>query len=720
MKSFVRYMQYMLVALPVIFVSHCDAASRLIVQHHEMYLEILPNQHKLSALDIIRVDHDGSSNLVLELNEDARILSAGLCSDSAMSFLSGRGMTGWDQIKTRHPLDYQWNRGNLSLSIPDRSEPAELLVGIRYEIAYNDAVPDNPLNTEDPGYGVTGSISSRGTLLLAEARWYPYLDGSLPSCRVHVSCPAGTEAVTAGKLISRETKDGTSTSVWEITQPLPGIALSAGRYVVAETNVDGIPIYAYFLPESQRLEDVYLSAAADYVRLYSALIGPYPFPKFAVVENFFPTGYGFPSYTLLGSSVIRLPFIVKTSLGHEVAHSWFGNCVYPDHRYGNWSEGLVTYIADYLYKEQSSSEEAKEYREQILRDYATLVPEQKDFPLADFYGRHSPATRAVGYGKAAMVFHMLRRQIGDEAFWKGLQTVYQEHRFRTANWDDFAEAFSRYAGLDLKPYFRQWAERPGAPVIALKDVEEQKKGASWIVSGKLLQAEPTYALQVPMQLLSEGSRERAIVNLNGSRADFEIVSSQPPQRLMVDPDANLFRRLYPEEIPATVNSIRGSTSLVAVISEDLSRDIADTSKVLLESLGREDIPVLNEGKATPSDLVHHDVLFLGVPCNRDLLPPMPEELSVSSESFAIRGDTYKNAADALFTVLSDARKKDGHVSAIFLPLSKNAAAASLRKIPHYGRYSLLVFQQGANQMKTTWQPKKSPLIHEFAAQEDES
>jgi len=70
--------------------------------------------------------------------------------------------------------------------------------------------------------------------------------------------------------------------------------------------------------------------------------------------EFFPTGFGFSSYTLLGSSVLRLPFILSTSLGHEIAHCWWGNGVYVDYESGNWSEGLTTYVSDYLYTEMES------------------------------------------------------------------------------------------------------------------------------------------------------------------------------------------------------------------------------------------------------------------------------------------------------------------------------------------------------------------------------
>jgi aminopeptidase N len=96
----------------------------------------------------------------------------------------------------------------------------------------------------------------------------------------------------------------------------------------------------------------YLDATADYIRFYSQLIGPYPYAKFALVENFWETGYGMPSFTLLGSKVIRLPLILHSSYPHEILHNWWGNGVYVDTAGGNWSEGLTSYLADHLIREQ--------------------------------------------------------------------------------------------------------------------------------------------------------------------------------------------------------------------------------------------------------------------------------------------------------------------------------------------------------------------------------
>jgi aminopeptidase N len=223
--------------------------------------------------------------------------------------------------------------------------------------------------------------------------------------------------------------------------PVQGLALSANRFVVAEKTFGNTKAATYFFPDSAHLAKQYLDAIMQHILLYEPLFGPYPFDKFAVVENFFPTGYGFPSLTLLGSGVIRLPFIIHTSLRHEIAHCWWGNAVYVDYAQGNWSEGLTTYVADYLSREMQSRKAARVYRLQLLRNYATLVRQQEDFPLSRFHSRYAPSTRTVGYEKGAMVFHMIRRLVGEEGFWGALRDLHRNKRFQSASWTDFQKAF---------------------------------------------------------------------------------------------------------------------------------------------------------------------------------------------------------------------------------------------------------------------------------------
>jgi aminopeptidase N len=218
--------------------------------------------------------------------------------------------------------------------------------------------------------------------------------------------------------------------------PLNEITLAAGKYTEFKDSFNGIGIYAYFFPEDAGLGKTYLEYVKEYLQLYEGLITPYPYKRFSVVENFLPTGYSMPSFTLLGQNVVRLPFIAETALGHEILHQWFGNSVYVDFKKGNWSEGLTAYLSDHLYEDSKGN--GRQYRKNILTDYANYVNAEKEFPLKDFISRTDFASKAVGYGKGAMVFHMLKRLVGDEVFFNALKGIAKERRFQETSWDDLS------------------------------------------------------------------------------------------------------------------------------------------------------------------------------------------------------------------------------------------------------------------------------------------
>jgi aminopeptidase N len=509
-----------------------------------------------------------------------------------------------------------------------------------------------------------------------------------------------------------ETRQRTRT-VWETTAPLPDLTLVAGPYRIKQRQAGPATVYTFFGSDHAALADSYLATAVADLKLYRDLFGPYPYPKFAVVENFFPTGYGFPSWTLLGSTIVPLPFIVTTSLGHEIAHNWWGTGVRVDYRHGNWSEGLATYVADYLFKEQTSQEAAREYRLKLLRDYATLVPPGGGYPLADFTSRRSKLDQAIGYGKSAMVFHMARRRVGEDNFWGGLRRLAAEKMFQTATWTDFARAFDPDGSFGMNGFFRQWVERAGAPVLKLDTVRSKETNGRWQVSGRLLQQGPVYRLDLPIKIeFQEGPPDRDVLPVGAAATEFRLEVPRRPRRLSVDPDAEVFRRLDPGELPVTVNSLRSATDLWVVLTADLPDGTRKAVQDLLTGLRRSAVWV--EAKdLSAHDLSGHDLLFVGWPRDPEKQPTLPASLAIDENGFTLAGQLFRGDEDVLFTTLPQPRDGQRTV-AILLSSSARATAVAARKIPHYGKYSYLVFRAGSNRVKGTWPPAESPLSHDFA------
>jgi aminopeptidase N len=645
------------------------------VERQDIAITLEPERHALTGKSTI-IFAPGARAVSLWLSETAKIDAVSIA-EKAVAFSFARGI--------------------VSFELPGAA--TALPVTITYRAAFNDPVSQHPAAAEDPSYGVNGTITSDGTFLGDGAHWYP-VPAEVPAHRsISIAAPAGIEAVTAGRRVSRKTSGAVTRSTWEEARPVGTLSLCAGPYQIQERRVGDIELYTYFYPDNASLSQKYLDAAAKYITFYSDLFGPYPFDKFAVVENFFPTGYGFPSFTLLGGSIIRLPFIIDTSFPHEIAHSWWGNGIGVDQREGNWCEGLVSYLADYLLKERRSPAEGREYRRQLLIDYASLVTPANDFPLNEFVSRNDPASRAIGYGKGAMVFHMVRTMIGDRAFFAALRQVCREHMYRSASWSDLARAFSKSAGRDLTPFMHQWLTHPGGPRLSFSEVKSRHDDKGWTISGNILQTPPFFEVAVPLRLDSAGASVREVVSVAGGRTPFTLTSKDTPSRLLLDPEVDLFRVLRPGEIPATVNSIKGSTRLIGVITDNC-RAKGKTFQNLMASLSQGGAPVISEDELKKEEVGNLDLIFCGVPQDRSLLPHFPEGIEAADTSFSVEGTEF-SAPDGLLVLVMQRPDSSGRVTALFDPLSDTAALQYAPKVTHYGKYGYLVFTRGANQRKGT-------------------
>ncbi len=596
----------------------------------------------------------------------------------------------------------------------------------RYDVRYDGAIFDPPsvaqFSRERIADQSEGTIQAEGVFLAPTSAWYPRPSvAPAGTARVEVSLPPGWEAVTEGSLKTREeTPSGTKT-VFEGRLPKDGLNLAAGTWKRIERDHRGIKVAAYLFPDDTDLAEPYLSAVERYLDMYSEWLGPYAYDRFTVVENFFPTGYGMPGFTLLGREVMRLPFIIGTSLGHEVAHNWWGNGVFVDESGGNWCEGLTTYVADYHYKELESPAAAAEYRREAARDFTNYASEPgRDFPLTGFTERSTPATRAIGYGKSMMVFQMVEQRIGKAKFDAALRRVYRERLFGSASWDTWREAFSREAGQDLAPFFDAWVKRPGAPRLTLAGaaVAEERDGSEvrFKVTGRLAQEGGTWPARVPVLLEGGGKVERGVVDIVKAGAEFELSPPFRPEVLRVDPDQNVFRRLDPAEIPPVLSLLLGDPKTLFVVDDAAGADAVKAYREMAATLTRTgEGEVVDASAVKPDALTGRAVFLLGLPSGdvfKPLLGALPKEVEVAPSRFAAQGTEYKQEGAALLAV---GRKPDDPARGVgvFAGLSPEAIKAAGRKLVHYGKYSYLVFVDGTNKAKGVARVDGGPLVVRF-------
>jgi hypothetical protein len=225
-------------------------------------------------------------------------------------------------------------------------------------------------------------------------------------------------------------------------------------------------------------------------------------------------------------------------------------------------------------------------------------------------------------------------------------------------------------------------------------------------------------VDVTLRLQTPAGHQDSSAKLTGHSSSFGLQTNEAPLRLMVDPESNLFRMLYPEEIPATINSVKGATDLVAVFSDTQPAASMGAFELLLASLNQGHQPILLEKEVDVAKIRGKDFFFFGLPRGEALRAYMsarPEGLTLAADHFALPGVFSSDTADCLFAAFSDPQHP-GKFVALFLPVAGTDASsisAAARKITHYGKYSYLAFGRGNNQAKGTWAVSRSPLVINF-------
>lgn len=562
-----------------------------------------------------------------------------------------------------------------------------------------------------------GLILEEGIYLAGESGWYPRFDEGFLTFRLNVVLPDAWDAISQGERTSHSSQDSIKRVTWECAKPQQEIYLIAGRFVEYSRKSAGISSLVYLRRADEPLAQRYLFATERYIDLYQRLIGTYPYGKFAAIENFWETGFGMPSFTLLGSKVMRFPFILHTSYPHEILHNWWGNSVYPDYPKGNWCEGLTAYLSDHLFKEMRGK--AADYRRDVLQKYADFVSAERDFPLIRFRSRHDAATAAVGYGKALMFFHMLRLELGDRIFKRGLRDFYRKNQFRLATYDDLRTSFERVSNEALKEEFDQWVTRSGAPKIAIRDVRTVADSSGYAVAGTLEQTQPgePYKVAVPLAVTLWGQDDvfEATVHMSEKSRTFRLPVAYRPVRIDVDARFDLFRKLDKDEVAPALSEIFGAKRLVIVLPGSAREEMKQAYRTLARSLsaaasGIADVTLDSDLAELPDG---SSAVILGWDNRfRDWVARAFSPYGSSLENEAVRiGDRQIARQDhcIVVTARNPSKKAEG---LCWIGMDNPRAAHGLgRKLPHYSSYSYLAFQgaEPTNVLKGRWPVINSPM-----------
>lgn len=699
--------------------SESPAAGGIVLEHY-LAVELNPEDHGLTATDeiVVQLGHVKSSALSFSLNGRLKVQKVDL-------------VTGVQTLPVPFATSEQpvGDHAGPSQQMITLELPPEALADRRATLRwrYGGVINEPPREPRHLRFvtpsETAGHIGAEGVYLSGETLWYPDISGSLPRFRVEVTLPAGWTAVTHGKeLTQSEQADGTTakrTVEWDVAAATEALTLVANKFEVTGRlwkDSDGrvIEIATYLFPEDQSLAEEYLEAAENYLRVYSDLLGPYPFPKFAVVENFFASGLGMPSFTLLGSGVIKRRYTQPYALGHEIVHSWIGNGVFNRPDRGNWVEGLTTYLANYYWHELNGDhKQAREQRRLMVQGYSVYVTPERDYPVGQFTHKRDERDNAIGYQKAAMIFHHLRREVGDPIFWDALRRFIGAYLGRHADWKDLEDSFAKESGRDLRWFFSQWVEHKGAPDVRIVGTKrEQPSGSSgeYRLTVSLKQDTGPYRLSIPLLVRGEqNAADTVLIDIASDEETRTLTVPNKPLKVELDPDVHVFQRIERPALPPMLNLYVTDLRRAVVVREDgaggpyqeVVARIAAQEKDKPES-GRTSIVTGGDPGLLPAT---GSVLVLAGPDSRAWLRSHLSDcgapVDLRERGFTVSGTAYEGATMALL-VSCHRKHAPGSVLSVLYGVTPEAVKKVARLLFFYGWHSAVVFRDGSVFLREEW------------------
>jgi hypothetical protein len=576
-----------------------------------------------------------------------------------------------------------------------------------------------------------GHIGPEGVYISSESSWYPDVPESLSTYTLSVAVPAGWTAVTQGKAGEPRIcpdglchNDNMVVTDWVVTQPSEALTLVANTFVssfrdwTAKTG-QRIRLSTYFFPDDAHLAEEYLDATARYLDAYIPLLGPYPFEKFAVVENFFASGLGMPSFTLLGSGIIKRHYVQPYALGHEIVHSWIGNDVFNRAERGNWVEGLTTYLANYYWHElMGDRAQAQEQRRLMVQSYNLHVPPERDYPVAQFTQKLDEHDNAIGYQKAAMLFHLLRQEVGEETFWRALKKLVTQYHGKHAEWRDLERIFAEESRQDLRWFFAQWLEQDGAPVLSLLETAARPVAEApmqtFQLEATIVQSNKPFRLPLQVRIRMENDREQMLtVPLRSLRERISVTLPARPITIDLDPEFMTFRRIARQSLSPVLNHyvtdrrrsvLTGFTDeqdhpspfrdvVARIETQERQKPIAE--RTMIVSLASDGL-LPQEGS----------VLVLGGPESRSgvqsiMAQHCGERATLNDRGVTVMGTVYEGPGLALL-VSCHRVDRPGSVVTVLYAATPQAVAKVARLLFFYGWNSFVLFKDGAVAARGEW------------------
>lgn len=392
--------------------------------------------------------------------------------------------------------------------------------------------------------------------------WIPSLDHPSAKATVTfaVTAPVGDTVVANGEMTRMEETSKTART-WTYTESVPippyCMIIAVGDFAQLGPPTLGGPPLSYYVPQPDKSFAMQgFGPALPSLKFFSQTVAPYPYEKLALIigatrfggmENSSAIVFTSTLFEPRSSGAVSKVFNVREGIvdvvSHEIAHQWFGDSVTESTWSDLWlSEGFATYFAG-LFIQHDEGEAA--FQQYMAGAAVTALSYEKktrtpihDTETEDLF----KLLNANNYQKGAWVLHMLRSELGDEKFFRGIRIYYEGHKNATADTEDLRAAFEQASGRNLQDFFASWIYGTGHPRYELS-WEWNNETKKLRLALAQTQTEPTFPNALPIEIITSTGKRRVVLKPTSKQTIEEVRLSEAPTGINIDPDNTVLKEV---------------------------------------------------------------------------------------------------------------------------------------------------------------------------------
>jgi len=461
----------------------------------------------------------------------------------------------YDSLLITIALDKNYTRNDtLTIFIDYTAKPDDLKTGGSNAISSDKGLyfinPKGEEKNKMPQIWTQGETESNSV-------WFPTVDASNQKMTNEIAITVAEKYATLsnGILINSEINgNGTRTDFWEMDQPhAPYLVMMAiGEYKVVKDKWRNIEVNYYVEEAFEPYAKDIFGLTPEMIEFYSNILGvDYPWQKYhqVVVRDYVSGAMENTSAVIFGDFVYQTKReMIDGSSGedviaHELFHHWFGDLVTCE----SWSnlplnESFATY-SEFLWNEyKHGNDKAAHGLQQDLSGYLSQAKQTgpKDMIRFDYEDKEDMFD-GHSYQKGGRILHMLRKYMGDEAFFASLKLYLDENKYTDVEMHQLRLACEKVTGEDLNWFFNQWFFAKGHPVLEINyEYNDSTKTQKVIVEQKQnFEEVPLYKLPFKIDIYANGKKETKEVVVDKVMNVFEFEASSKPDLVNVDADKML-------------------------------------------------------------------------------------------------------------------------------------------------------------------------------------